>query len=64
MAKDPEALQRFQNSFLVHKIARECKSPWLESFEGTFHASQTMWYLTTHRDISMKHILKHFGRDD
>ena len=49
MAKDQERQHLLHNCWLVHKIARATESPYLESWEGTFHASQRLWYLSTHR---------------
>jgi serine/threonine protein kinase len=32
----------------------------MESLEGTNHASSSLWYLTTHRDVSLREMmLKH-----
>ena len=49
IAKDQERVHLLHNCWLVHKIARATESPYLESWEGTFHASQKLWYLSTHR---------------
>ena len=65
MARNPEKLMLLYNSFLVNKIARETNSRYIESWEGTYHGAQTMYYMTTHREYSLKEVLRHFsGRDE
>ena len=62
IAKDQERLHLLHNCWLVHKIARAIESPFLESWEGTFHGSQKLWYLTTHREWSLKHSLRMYSK--
>jgi hypothetical protein len=61
MAKYPHKLLLLNNRFLVNKIARENQCRFIESLEGTFHGAQTMHYLTTHREYSLKEVLRLFS---
>jgi hypothetical protein len=62
MAKSPDKILLLFNRLLVNKIARDTQSRFIESWEGTFHGAQMMYYLTTHREYSLKEVLRLFSR--
>jgi serine/threonine protein kinase len=64
MTKCPEKIALLHNKFLANKIARETQSRFIKGWEGTFLGAKTFSYLTTHKEFSLKEILRLFtGRE-
>ena len=61
MASCPEKMLLLHQRFLINKIARERNLKLIESWEGTLHGAQCMFYITTHQVYSLKEVLRLFS---